>query len=203
MKNLPKFLGKLLGFSRTRSLLGKHAQKVLKEHKVRHGLSVTIIALATATFLVHNLANIGGPLAVNAVALNAPKVEIDAQTLPSIQSPIAYEYESRGFSWYHAGADLVAPTGTPVKPIMEGTVEATPYDPIGYGIHVILAHSEGYESIYGHLSQVEVKVGQKVNLNTELGKSGSTGFSTGPHLHLEIHQNGTAINPAEIVPGIQ
>jgi murein DD-endopeptidase MepM/ murein hydrolase activator NlpD len=193
---------KIFGFARSRSLIGKHAQQKLNHHRARRVISVLIIALATSTYLIHNLANIGGPVVLNLGSSSIPNTVIDARTNSSAQLPIEFTYESRGFSWLHAGADLVAPTGASVKPIMKGVVQATQSDPFGYGSHVIVDHGGNLKSIYGHLSKIEVQVGQEVTLNTEIGKSGSTGFSTGPHLHLEIQENSTPINPAEIVPGI-
>lgn len=198
MAKLIKSLRELTGFTKTgRSHLGKLARTFLPHQHIKQGVGVVIISLASGVFFIHQLGNIGGVLAVN------PQPVIDVTTTHSVQAPINYEYESRGFSWIHSGVDLVASTGTPIHPIMGGSVKAVNYDPFGFGLHVIIAHDEGYESIYGHLSQIEVKDGQKVNQATELGLSGSTGFSTGPHLHLEIHQNGSLINPADLVPGVK
>lgn len=192
-----KFVRELTGFTRSgRSLIGKLARTLLPHQHMPRAVGVLIIGLASSVLFIHQFQNIGGVLAVN------PQPVIDVTTTHTVQLPINYEYESRGFSWIHSGVDLVAPIGTPVHPIMEGTVEAVRYDPFGFGLHVILAHDEGYESIYGHMSKIEVKAGQKVDQTTELGLSGSTGFSTGPHLHLEIHQNGQLVNPADLVPGV-
>ncbi len=200
-----KHTKKLLGFTRTgASVVGKKLLRLFGRREIRRGVGAGLVAVLTFIFLVHNFSNIGGAsvLALNLTG-NTPKPVIDATTLSSVQVPITYQYESRGYSWYHAGADLVAPIGTPVRPIMEGKIEETNYDAFGYGKHVIVKHEGGFESIYGHLSKIEVTQGQKVNLDTELGQSGSTGFSTGPHLHLEIHKDGVPIDPAEIVPGIK
>lgn len=175
-------------------------QKLSSARRARRLLGIGLIALASAVIIAHNFANIGGNVAL---AFNTPTVTIDAHTVHAVQSPINFRYESRGMSWFHRGVDLVAPTGTAVRPIMAGTVKEVNHYKYGYGVHVIVTHDEGYESIYGHLSKTEVKKGQKVGLETQLGKSGSTGFSTGPHLHLEIHQNGVLVNPADIVPGVK
>ncbi len=192
---------RLFGFTHTgASVLGRHAHKLASHRRIHRGVGIILVGVATAIILTRQLANIGGNLVL---AFNTPNPTIDAETTHAVQSPINFEYESRGVSWFHSGADLVAPTGTPVKAIMEGQVEAVNHETFGFGNHVIVKHDEGYESIYGHLSKTEVEPGQKVTLDTELGKSGSTGFSTGPHLHLEIHQNGAIVNPADIVPGVK
>lgn len=198
-------LSRLFGFTRTgASVVGKLARQALARRQIRRIVGMGLIAMLTFTFLIHNFTNIGG---ASVLALNfssgTTNPTIDASTKYTAQLPIDYQYESRGYSWYHAGADLVAPTGTSVRPIMAGIVEAVNHDYFGFGNHVIVSHDDGYESIYAHLSRIGVEVGQRVELSTELGKSGSTGFSTGPHLHLEIHQNGALVNPADIVPGVK
>lgn len=161
-----------------------------------------LVVLATIIVLSHNLSNIGGNLTL-AFASPVIKPVIDVTTVELVQKPIEFSYESRGLSWYHDGADLAAKTGTPIKPIMAGTIKEINRDYFGLGNHIIIEHGAGLESIYGHLSKIKVEPGQKVNLNTVVGEVGSTGFSTGPHLHLEIHQNGNLVNPADMVPGVK
>jgi murein DD-endopeptidase MepM/ murein hydrolase activator NlpD len=152
--------------------------------------------------MVDNFANTGGVITINASNERVSET-INAETINTVQTPIKYTYESRGLSIIHAGVDLVAPTGTNVYPIMEGQVIYTGNDIFGYGNHIIVKHDHDYESIYGHLSEIKVKKGDKVNLTTLIGKSGSTGLSTGPHLHLEIHHGGKVVNPTEIVPNVK
>lgn len=196
LNNLPKFFG----FTKTgTSRLGHFLRRFVPLNRIRRILGIFLIVLGLGTIGFYSTRNIGGSLGVNVIS---PQPIIDVTTKSSTQVPIEYSYESRGFSWFHSGADLVAPTGTAVFPIMTGTVEAVNHDLVDYGTHVIVSHGQGYESIYGHLSKAEVTVGQQLDLGTELGKSGSTGFSTGPHLHLEVRYNGVAIDPSELVYGI-
>ncbi len=195
---------RIFGFTKTgASVVGKYARRLLLRRETQRVLGVSLVGLATATILVKSLANIGGGSVLALNTIQAPKATIDASTTHSVQTPLKFTYESRGVSLFHSGADLVADTGTPVHPIMEGEVEAVKHESTGFGNHIIVKHGQGYQSTYAHLSQTEVEPGQKVGLDTELGKSGSTGFSTGPHLHLEIHQNGQLINPADLVPGVK
>jgi len=70
-----------------------------------------------------------------------------------------------------------------------------------YGLYVIVKHSDGYTSLYAHLGSVSVSEGQEVKQGTVLGKSGNTGLSTGPHVHLEIRKDGVAIDPLTLLPG--
>jgi len=68
---------------------------------------------------------------------------------------------------------------------------------------VIITYAGDLESLYAHLSKINVEKGQKVFMDTVIGEIGSTGFSTGPHLHLEVKQNEKLVNPADIVPGVR
>ena len=95
----------------------------------------------------------------------------------------------------HAGVDLAAPSGTPIRAVGAGVViSAGPAD--GYGIAVLIDHGNGYLTLYGHMSAVTVTAGQKVKAGDQIGPEGSTGHSTGPHLHLEVHK-GAYKNPIE------
>lgn len=99
------------------------------------------------------------------------------------------------FSWYHPGLD-VANNGMPfVVAADSGTVIASGWDNTGYGNMVLVDHGNGFKTRYAHLSQIFVVRGQTVNRADRLGKMGSTGRSTGPHLHVEIYQNGVRVNP--------
>jgi murein DD-endopeptidase MepM/ murein hydrolase activator NlpD len=99
----------------------------------------------------------------------------------------------------HPGFDLAAAAGTEVAAAARGTVVHA--GPAGtYGNLVRVRHSDGFETRYAHLSEVDVKVGDVVEAGTELGKVGSTGYSTGPHLHFEVRRDGVAIDPAPLLP---
>jgi murein DD-endopeptidase MepM/ murein hydrolase activator NlpD len=88
---------------------------------------------------------------------------------------------------YHNGYDIAVPVGTPVYPTQTGLVySAGPYK--GYGNLVVVEHGQGYFTLYGHNSEILVKPGDKVDTSTELALSGSTGRSTGPHVHYEVRQ---------------
>ncbi|MFI5492666.1 M23 family metallopeptidase [Actinoplanes sp. NPDC051859] len=95
----------------------------------------------------------------------------------------------------HAGVDLAAPSGTPIVAAGAGVVvSAGPAD--GYGLAVLIDHGNGYLTHYGHMSAITAVAGQTVEAGVEIGREGSTGHSTGPHLHFEVHQ-GTYQNPIE------
>ncbi|MNX62150.1 Murein DD-endopeptidase MepM [compost metagenome] len=95
---------------------------------------------------------------------------------------------------HHDGYDLAAPMGSPIRAAKTGTV--TFVGPRGgYGNAVVLAHPEGWTTLYGHASRLAVKVGQVVKAGEVIAYVGSTGHSTGPHLHYELRRNGQAVDP--------
>lgn len=101
-----------------------------------------------------------------------------------------------GYRWgkLHKGLDIAAAIGTPIYAAADGTVESASWDS-GYGNLIKLSHGSGIETLYGHTSRMVVKAGQKVKRGQLIGYVGSTGHSTGPHLHFEVRLNGTAVNP--------
>jgi murein DD-endopeptidase MepM/ murein hydrolase activator NlpD len=113
-----------------------------------------------------------------------------------------------GFGWridpftktrlYHAGMDLSSRFGTPVKAAAAGRVSAVGYNAI-YGNFVIVTHNGVYQTMYGHLSKILASKGSYVGQGTVVGQVGSTGRSTGPHLHFAVYKNDRAINPLEIL----
>jgi murein DD-endopeptidase MepM/ murein hydrolase activator NlpD len=95
----------------------------------------------------------------------------------------------------HKGLDFAAPQGTPIYATANGTVVVAGFTDGGYGNHVEINHGYGYETIYGHMVKVKVHAGQHVNRGDVIGWVGSTGKSTGPHCHYEVHVNGEPVDP--------
>lgn len=96
---------------------------------------------------------------------------------------------------FHAGLDFTAPQGTPIYATANGTVTTAGNTANGYGNHVIINHGYGYETLYGHMFRVKTKPGARVKRGEIIGYVGSTGKSTGPHCHYEVHKNGRPIDP--------
>ncbi|MGB7339601.1 MAG: M23 family metallopeptidase [Phototrophicaceae bacterium] len=107
----------------------------------------------------------------------------------------------RGFYAGHSGLDISAPTGTPIYAASSGNVLFSGFSRWGYGNAVVLEHGGTYSTVYGHMSQINVSCGQFVVIGQLIGYVGSTGNSSGPHLHFEIQVNGSAVNPSG-TPGI-
>lgn len=95
----------------------------------------------------------------------------------------------------HKGLDFTAPQGTPVYATGNGVVKLAGFSDGGYGNHVIINHGYGYETLYGHMVRIKVNHGQRVKRGELIGWVGSTGKSTGPHCHYEVHVNGNEVDP--------
>lgn len=130
-------------------------------------------------------------------------------SIPSIQ-PISNKDLKRvasGYGWridphykikkFHEGMDFTAPKGTEILTTGKGVVIKAEQSRGGFGKQVIVDHGYGYKTRYAHMSEILVKVGQKVNRLDVIGKVGNTGKSTGPHLHYEVLKNDKAVNPVD------
>lgn len=129
------------------------------------------------------------------------------QSIPAIQ-PIEnkkLKHMASGYGWrmhpiykiqhFHTGMDFAAPSGTPIYATGNGTIIRADAGERGYGLHVVINHGYGYQTLYGHMSRIVVKPGQKVKRGDLLGYVGSTGTSTAPHLHYEVIKGGNKVNP--------
>lgn len=110
--------------------------------------------------------------------------------------PIAQPY---GGQWGHPGVDLLADYGTPILACRSGTVTMAGWNG-GYGYAVVIYHGDGMETLYGHQSQISVSVGDHVNASQQIGLVGSTGQSTGNHVHFEVHLSDQRTDPAPYLP---
>lgn len=128
-------------------------------------------------------------------------------SIPAIQ-PISNEelkHQPSGFGWrthpiyktpeFHPGMDFASPEGTEIYATGDGAVLRADNMAQGYGNHVVLDHGYGYQTLYGHMSKLAVRVGQQVKRGQLIGYVGSTGLSTAPHVHYEVHKNGQVVNP--------
>ena len=106
---------------------------------------------------------------------------------------------SRHFSVYHDGVDFVKPTGTAVFSTSDGHVISSGVLP-GYGKIIVIRHSYKWLSLYAHLHKIEVKNGQRVKKGQKIGEVGSTGRSSGPHLHFELLYKKDPQNPLRFLP---
>ena len=140
------------------------------------------------------------------LVLLAKNKETMLENLPAIQPVLNknLKYMASGYGWridpiyhtrrFHAGMDFTAPIGTNIFATGNGVVVGAGWEQ-GYGNCVQINHGYGYVTLYGHMSAIKVRNGQKVKRGDIIGLIGSTGKSTGPHLHYEVHYKGTIMNP--------
>lgn len=109
--------------------------------------------------------------------------------------PTVGHHITQYYSWRHSGLDIANKVGTPIYAAESGTITTAGWNSGGYGNQIIINHGNGKQTRYAHLSSFGVRVGQKVNKGQYIGAMGSTGRSTGPHLHFEVMINSARYNP--------
>jgi hypothetical protein len=162
--------------------LGVHTQRALRRFQRWAGLTPDGVAGPTT------LAALRRPVATCPIALAWP-----------LQAPVGDGFGPRG-DRFHAGLDLIAPTGTAVSAAAPGRVTFASQLPGGWGNLVILAHADGVRTMYAHLSAIDVRVGERVGIGSTVGAVGATGNATGPHLHFEVRVRGAAVDPRTALP---
>ncbi len=144
-----------------------------------------------------------------------PPVTAVAEPAGPMTRPIAFEEPVRGFAInsrfgmrrlggepgarMHKGVDIAAPQGTTVYSAAEGRIVRIGHQPEGYGNFIEMRHPNGMTTMYAHLSRIDVASGDRVLAGERIGLVGSTGYSTGPHLHFEVRRGGTQVNPSRVV----
>jgi murein DD-endopeptidase MepM/ murein hydrolase activator NlpD len=113
---------------------------------------------------------------------------------------LAFEPSYGGFPHFHTGVDIASPQGTPILAADDGVVALVGSGTTGYGNYVVLAHAGGITTLYGHLLGATVKQGDHVTQGQVIGLEGSTGLSTGPHVHFEVRANSQPIDPLPYLP---
>lgn len=134
---------------------------------------------------------------VNMLRISATKVPLAYPVLDAYRMTSPFGGRSDPFGRghrRHEGIDMAAPRGTPIYATADGVVETAGVES-GYGNVVRIRHAAGYETVYGHLSKIRVQTGQQVSRGARVGDMGSTGRSTGNHLHYEVRVNGQPQNP--------
>jgi peptidoglycan hydrolase-like protein with peptidoglycan-binding domain len=135
---------------------------------------------------------VAGPATLGALRGPLPRLPISlAWPLPA---PVGDRFGPRGRR-FHAGVDLLAPAGTVVGAAAPGRVVWAGYRPGGWGRLVTIAHGDGVRTMYAHLSRVDIRLREHVEAGTRVGRVGTTGESTGPHLHFEVRLRGAAVDP--------
>jgi murein DD-endopeptidase MepM/ murein hydrolase activator NlpD len=194
-------------------------------HTVKEGDTVEKVAKlykATSEAIVgyapNGLASADDPLTVGAVLIvpdgdRTPPEQIVAAPSARGGTGTSAPWRAAGFVWpsygrltqrfwlpAHPAIDIGAPTGTPVVAADEGTVITAGWSSVGYGNLIMIRHPDGYVTLYAHLNNIGVSYGDYVARGQRIGSVGSTGRSTGPHLHFEIQTGGRSYNPLVYLP---
>lgn len=163
--------------------------------KALFGGNIALMLIASSFIPTSAIGNEPSP---EILAIHAAENPI--HTTIAIQNPVKEIKITQSYRFYHPGLDLDGVTGEPIKPIKKGVVVYAESERFGYGRNVIIDHGDGLTSLYAHLSKILVKKDQEVTTDTILGEMGSTGHSSGDHLHLEVRDHGVSINPLSVLP---
>jgi len=182
------------------------------EERYRNGEYIMPGEIIAARF-INNGKNIEGYYFSEGLDENGEEIEgyynLDGVSLQKIflKNPVSFKYISSGYttgrryisafnvSTGHRAIDYAANIGTPIKSVGDGTVVYAGWNNQGYGNFVSIRHNETFTTNYAHMSKIYVHYGQRVSQGDIIGTVGSTGFSTGPHLHFEMVKYGTKVNP--------
>lgn len=180
--------------------LSRRSVRVFEKRGIRQIMgAIVVISVISMAILPTSFA-----IAQTAVYKNYSQVQAQAsvvKTEKSLRLPVDNFAITQGYNFFHPGIDMAATKGSPVYPIMDGVVVYVDRGRFGYGNQVVVDHGSGFKSLYAHFAKIETKVGEKVDKNSIIGLVGSTGWSTGPHLHLQIEESGRWTNPRAFFEG--
>ncbi len=195
----------------------KSLPEIYRNIEITFGRTITYEDQANASEIYYRI-NYGGSVPtygekfdewVSGLPLSdAPFIGVDGFCSPlgeNWPSMVTSEYGYRkgpftGQSKGHSGLDMGAPKGTPIRAALDGTVQFVRYKTTGYGYHLAIDHGGGFITIYAHCSKILVTEGQMIKAGDIIAQVGSTGRSTGSHLHFEVRVNGKNQNPRNYLP---
>ena len=165
--------------------------------------------LALSVLLINQIGPVGGagPIAspsgepIEIAVLTNQDIQVITETTFRFPADETQGY-SQGFSAFHPGVDIRARRGASIYPIANGKVVEVEYGRWAYGHKVVIEHEHGLTSLYAHQDQIKVQVGDQVTKDTIIGYIGMTGWTTGPHLHLEVKNSQGYLNPKQLLPEI-
>lgn len=182
--------------------LEESAVQVIVDYPFNEFLNDETFELATGQYLM--VPDGVPPKKVAPVRPTAPRTVVttpDAGAVTAVGSFIwpASGGISQGYRFYHKAIDIANRGGGPILAADSGTVVASGWDGSGYGNRVVVDHGNGTLTLYAHMSVLQVSAGQRVNRGDVVGQMGSTGRSTGVHLHFEVRRGGVLLNPLELL----
>jgi len=182
--------------------LWRFFRRAVSIYALRVLIILSLIALISLSYRSPDLS--AATSAPERLVENTNQIQITTQIIAreslDFSWPVSKTYISSFFSSFHQGIDIPNQYGSPVKPLSKGKVSFAGWDTGGWGKTVVIEHFAGYSSRYCHLSTLDAQTGQEVGRETIIGRVGTTGVATGPHLHFEVYKDGRAINPLTILP---
>lgn len=189
-----KLVLNLSGYTKSGIKLSRFFRRVFESQNLKKVFGTNLALMVFATQLLPVSASFAE---AEQTVINENEIQIT--TKKTVQYPLATVKINQGYTLFHPALDIDGVTGDEVRPVKDGVVEAVSYSRYAYGNAVIVNHGNGYTSLYAHLSTVLVFEGKEVTTLDTIGQVGSTGHSTGPHLHLEIRKGGIPINPFSVL----
>jgi murein DD-endopeptidase MepM/ murein hydrolase activator NlpD len=206
------------GIKNTRSLMIGQVLKIPNQDGVYYTVKKddTLLSIAERYKIDYEAIKTANELFSDTLYVNAglflPGARLDSVTLQEINGdlfiwPVSgyitslYGYRSNPFGGarqFHSGLDIGAVLGTPIGAAMAGRVTTVNYDDT-LGNYVVISHHSGYRTLYAHMNVVRVKSGAYVSVGQRIGDVGTTGLSTGPHLHFTVYKNGVTVNPRSLM----
>jgi murein DD-endopeptidase MepM/ murein hydrolase activator NlpD len=178
------------------------ANKPMRLTKIALSLSLSVVIISAFSFqLIEHPTNKEYPTIITTSKDHVPSIiPIPRKYKPELRSGYGHRIEPiYKTKKMHKGVDFVAPKGSSIVSTANGTVEEVGNNE-GYGIHVKIKHGKTYETFYAHMSKALVKKGETLKQGDEIGIIGTTGRSTGIHLHYEVLENGENVDPALFLP---
>lgn len=177
--------------------LNHYLRRLLEAKKAKQILGLNLMAITLFSSVLAPVTTI--PSASSEALLDAETQDMPITTNQSVGLPVNSFRITQGYHFFHQAIDFGEELGAPIYPIRDGVVEEIIYDRFAYGNHILIDHGSGFKSLYAHLAKVVVEKRTQVDRNTVIGTVGTSGWATGPHLHLEVYDNGRPFNPLTIL----
>lgn len=188
-----------LSNTRSGNKLSRAGRHVFEKFNVKGFVGRNLVAFVVATSVI--TPNVAALASSEEAEINTLDIgEAPLSTNIVVQYPVEKVIINQGYRLFHPGVDFEGITGDAVRPIMAGTVAKIERSRFAYGNSIIVDHENGFSSRYAHLSSMIVREKDFVDTRTVIGAVGSTGRSTGDHLHLEVYKEGKNVNPLSVLP---
>lgn len=187
-----------MGYRRLLRPFSRLSRKLFEFKRIKRAYGMAVISVMISSVILPNQVWLWKSAHINQAQAQT-ELMASLVTEKSVRLPVDNYTVTQKYRLFHPGIDLATKAGSPIYPVMDGIVLSVNRDRFGYGNHIIVDHGNGTQSLYAHMSKILVSEKEAVKRVTEIGTVGSTGRSTGPHLHLQIWQDGGWINPERLL----